>query len=412
MSIIIYSIVYISSAIVFMLVCGLIFKYEIPSKVVFSLVAVGIILRIVLIPIQPVGSDDWYRYIWDGKVMDEGINPYRYAPANPALAQLRSTILPSRINHADMKTIYPPLAEILFYAAYKIDGESFLGLKLLLFIFDLATILGIFLITNKLVLNLKNILIYALCPLLLFQFFVDGHADGFGIALLVFSIFFYLDDKKVMSYLFIGLSASIKPISLILVPVLFFHEKSFREKIKVVIMSLAILALFYLPFIFSGTPFKALATFSENWTFNGIVFDLLNVFIKDNQRTRMICGILFVIFYLRTIMSHHKTINTVESLLQKIYVSIFLLYIFSPVVHPWYLSWLAILLPLVPRWSGIVYVSLISLTAFTVINYRSTGVWKEYLFVLLLEYVPVLALFVYELVRNDRSSEKTAVLQQ
>ncbi len=256
MSIITYSIVFISASLFFMLVCGFILKYNVPAKFIFGLLAVAIIFRMVLIPIHPVGSDDYYRYIWDGKVMSAGINPYRYSPVDQALAQLHSNVLPSRINFADMKTLYPPLAEILFYLAYKISGENFLGIKLLLFIFDLMTIFGIFLIIRKLNMSYKNILIYALCPLPLFQFFIDGHVDGFGITFLIFSLFLYLDDKKVLSYLLIGLSASIKPLSLILIPILFFHEKTLRQRIKVVFVPTMVCGFVYLPFIFSGARFK------------------------------------------------------------------------------------------------------------------------------------------------------------
>ena len=406
MSIITYTIVYISASFLFMWLCVFILKYDMPARLVFGLLAAAIIIRIPLVPIHPVGSDDYYRYVWDGKVMSAGINPYRYTPVDPALAQLHSNIIPSRINFADMKTLYPPLAEILFYLAYKISGEGFLGMKALLFIFDLMTMFGIFLIIRKLNLNCKNILLYAICPLPLFQFFIDGHVDGFGITLVIFSIFFYLDDKKVLSYVLIGLSASIKPLSLILIPILFFQERTFRERIRVAFLPTMVCGLMYLPFMFSGSPFQALTTFAANWTFNGVVFDVLNLFIHDNQRARFICGILFFISYLPVILSRSKVPpNSVENsagtgLLTKIYMSMFLLFIFSPVVHPWYMSWLVILLPLIPRWSGIAYVSLISLTSFTVLNYQLTGVWKEYTFVLLFEYIPVLILFGYELVKQ------------
>ena len=74
--------------------------------------------------------------------------------------------------------------------------------------------------------------------------------------------------------------------------------------------------------------------------------------------------------------------------------------IFSPVVHPWYLSWLIILLPFITRWSGILYASLISLTSFTILNYHLNGAWKEYPLVLVLEYAPVISFFIYEEIKN------------
>ena len=149
-------------------------------------------------------------------------------------------------------------------------------------------------------------------------------------------------------------------------------------------------ALLYLPFIFS-TPisriFEALTNFAVNWTFNGFVFEILN----DNQKSRLLCGIIFMLVYLPVIFSRKDFLN-------KIYLSVFLLLIFSPVAHPWYVTWLAVLLPIIPRWSGILYINLICLTVFTVLNYQLYGIWKNYPAVLILEYVPVLTFFLYELI--------------
>ena len=49
-------------------------------------------LRLPLIVSPPFLSTDIYRYVWDGRVQAAGINPYRYLPADPALASLRDAI--------------------------------------------------------------------------------------------------------------------------------------------------------------------------------------------------------------------------------------------------------------------------------------------------------------------------------
>ena len=112
---------------------------------------------------------------------------------------------------------------------------------------------------------------------------------------------------------------------------------------------------------------------------------------------RHFCYSLFIVLYLPVILSR-------KDLITKIYLSVFLLFIFSPVVHPWYLSWLAVILPFIPKWSGITYVSLVSLTSFTILNYQLNGIWKEYTPALIFEYVPVILLFSFELLkmRKDR----------
>ena len=392
-AIITYSIVYISSSFIFIFLCIYILKINLPKKYVYFLLAAGMSLRFIFIFIEPIGSDDYYRYLWDGKVLAQGINPYEYAPSDINLSKFHSVELPSHVSFPKIKTISPPLSEALFYAAYKIGGESFFGLKILIFIFELFTIFGLLLILKESKLNVKNILLYSLAPLPLFELLINAHVDGFGLPLLIFGIYFYLRKKNNISLIFIGLSICVKYIGIILLPILFFTQKDMKEKIKVIIIPLIVIMLSYLPFIFSANVFEALKNFTINWEFNGSVFESVNSFLNNNQVSRLVCGILFLIVYIPVILSK-------KNLLNKIYLSIFLLLIFSPVVHPWYLTWLAIIVVFVPRWSGIFFINLVSLTVITVVNYKLNGVWKNYPLVMMLEYVPVFFTFFYELLSN------------
>jgi hypothetical protein len=386
----IYTIAFISSSIIYLFLCLQILKLELPVKYFYTLIGLSIIIKLAFIPLHPIGSDDYYRYVWDGKVQSNGINPYKYAPADTALNSLHSDILPKLINFPDMKTIYPPLSEMIFRLSYLMCGESYIGVKIFLFFFDLISIWGILLILRKLNLPYQNILIYSLCALPIFQYFIDAHLDGLGLPIFIFTIYFYLNEQKLLSLVFLAASICIKPLGMILIPIFFFNERGFNHKLKVVIIPAVLCLLMYLPYLFTGSPFQALMQFTEHWTFNGILFSVLDVLFKNNQHTRLICGIIFILLYLPVILSR-------KDLITKIFLSIFLLFICSPVVHPWYLGWLAVLLPFIPRWSGITYVSLISLTSFTILNYLLNGVWKEYTPVLILEYIPVIILFTFEL---------------
>lgn len=394
-AIVAYTITTISSSLIFIAACVLLLKEDVPAKYFYGLLTIGIILRVAFLFVHPVGSPDYYRYVWDGKVQAHGINPYRYAPDDSALASLHSDIVPRLVTYPDMRTIYPPLSENLFYLAYILGGESYLGIKFLILAFDLLTMLALFVTLKKLKLDRKHLLIYVLCPLPLIQFFLDAHADSFGFAFLIFAVYFYLGDKKTIAYLFVGLSMLVKPLALIILPIVFFAEKGTFNRLKAAAIPILLVGLCYLPYVFTGYPFQALMKFTENWTFNGVIFDILDSFIRDNQRARTVCAILLAIAYVPVILSR-------KDLLTKIYMSIFLLFLFSPIVHPWYIGWLALLLPLVPRRSGIAYVGLSSLTAFTILTYQRTGVWNDYTLVLIFEYTPVILLFLWEIFRLDR----------
>src|SRR5947207_3574662 len=56
---------------------------------VMVLVTLAVTMRVPAWVARPAHSDDVYRYLWDGRVVRAGVNPYRYAPAAPELAALR-----------------------------------------------------------------------------------------------------------------------------------------------------------------------------------------------------------------------------------------------------------------------------------------------------------------------------------
>ena len=52
-----------------------------PPSVRFAL-GVSILARLILIPSTPIQEDDIYRYLWDGRVVAEGVSPYLYSPVD------------------------------------------------------------------------------------------------------------------------------------------------------------------------------------------------------------------------------------------------------------------------------------------------------------------------------------------
>lgn len=388
-----FTVVYISASAIFLILCWIIFKIEITNKQLIFFLGIGIALRIGFVNFTPVGSDDVYRYMWDGRVQDTGINPYRYAPIDPALNFLHTDILPKKLNYIDMKTIYFPLSQWLFYTGYKISGENVWGYKLLLLVFEMFTFLSVFLLLKKLKLPLKFILFYVLCPLPIIHFAIDAHLDGFGLPLLLFAVYFYLSNKRILSYIFLGLSLTIKPIGLLFIPIFFLNEKGWSNKIKSAVIPLLAFFLQFIPYIINTNPFEAFIIYSKNWTFNGVVFNIIDYFMRFNAKTRIVCAVFLGMFLLPLYLSR-------RDILEKLYYSVILLMIFSPVVHPWYIAWLVVFLPIIPRWSGIVYAATSCLTAFTILHYQLYGVWNEYPLLVIFEYLPVIIILILELTEN------------
>jgi Glycosyltransferase family 87 len=122
-----------------------------PRRWALGLILIGgIAIQLAALSAPPRGSDDAYRYIWDGKVQAAGIDPYRYPPAAPQLVSLRDPFLwpaqgpycvapgtrlnetpaepaapgCTRINRPTVPTIYPPVAEGYFTAVQYLSPSS------------------------------------------------------------------------------------------------------------------------------------------------------------------------------------------------------------------------------------------------------------------------------------------------
>ena len=109
----------------------------------------GIALQMVAVSAPPRGSNDLYRYIWDGKVQAAGVDPYQYVPMATQLTGVRDGFLfnpsaeycvsPSyvdrhpaadltpgctKINRPTVPTIYPPVAEAYFLGVHYLPTGS------------------------------------------------------------------------------------------------------------------------------------------------------------------------------------------------------------------------------------------------------------------------------------------------
>src|SRR5947209_15933413 len=146
------------------------------------------LFRLSLLFSPPYLSDDIYRYIWDGRVQAAGINPYRYIPADAALAQLRDDKIYPRINRKDYaRTIYPPAAEAVFFLTTRIS-ESVTWMKATMVLFEALAVWALAVLLASLGLPRQRILLYAWHPLVVWEFAGSGHADSIAIAFIALAM--------------------------------------------------------------------------------------------------------------------------------------------------------------------------------------------------------------------------------
>lgn len=138
------------------------------------------LLRGALLAMEP--SDDVHRYVWEGRIQNYGFNPYRHAPKDPRLADLRDEHW-SRINHPDYPAIYPPLAQIEFLLIASVSTSPY-GMKIVHVMWDLLTIGVLASCLSRIGRPKQLAVLYGACPLVLTAFAIEGHVDSLMLLLL------------------------------------------------------------------------------------------------------------------------------------------------------------------------------------------------------------------------------------
>ena len=187
------------------------------------ILVVAIACRLATLFNDPFLSSDVYRYVWDGIVQHAGINPYRYVPADPALLALRDAsdgdIFP-HINRAGYaRTIYPPVAQIFFWIITFIS-PTLTMMKTAMVLFEGLAVTALLALFRHLGIRREQILLYAWCPVLIWEIAGSGHLDAVIIALLSITLLFRYRRRPVLTGLFLGLAVATKLYPIVLLPAL------------------------------------------------------------------------------------------------------------------------------------------------------------------------------------------------
>ena len=184
------------------------------KRLLFIIVSIALGLRGAAIFTVPILEVDYYRYLWDGKVLAKGISPYAYSPAQVLLADNANTrddyqqavfmsiesdsnyTILQRVHFPEYTTIYPPVSQLVFASAMKwFPAHASVSahvtfMKFVLLIFDVLT-LGLLL---KLLARRGHSpgwsIAYAWNPLVIKEVANTGHLDSIAVFFLVAAVYF------------------------------------------------------------------------------------------------------------------------------------------------------------------------------------------------------------------------------
>jgi len=313
------------------------------------LLLVSGLFRLIFLWSEPTLSDDFYRFVWDGRVIEAGYSPYAYMPNDTPPAWIESADpnneLLENLNSPDYYSVYPPLHQAVFYLAAKTSSDlksALVMMRLVLILADMLLIVLLFRIASNLG-RPDAALLYALNPLVIIEISGNLHFEGLVALPLVLAVWWLHKKPVIFSGALLGIAAAIKFTPFIFLPAML-REKSRMQAVKLA-------TLCFLCFGFMGWwllsaeeiihLFKSVRLYFQSFEFNASVYYLFREagqwFLGYNPVA--ITGIVVPALGAAIMLwiSFVKRAGDEAALFRKMVFVGFVYLLFATTVHPWYL---------------------------------------------------------------------------
>ena len=255
------------------------------QHVKFGLLVASLILtRLPFFFHLPQLSDDFYRFLWDGLLLTEGINPFGAVPTDMDLTLFGKKEFAERLlsgmNSAGYGSVYPPLHQAVFWIGAKLSGGSLLD--------GVNTMRGVILVAEAGMAvyflrfsGLKNagfiMAAYLLNPLVVVEGVGNVHMEAVMVPLLAVGLHMLISQKTLKGSLLFAGSVLVKLTPLLLAPMLFFRKEGSNRWLMAATVVVAV-AIAFLPFapwyLFSGVD-GSFGLYFQSFEFNASVYYLL-----------------------------------------------------------------------------------------------------------------------------------------
>ncbi len=366
---------------IFQLVLALLtLRYFQRVKVVIPLLYIvgsAVILRAIGLFGVPLFEDDYHRYLFDGFMTVTSGDPFSLPPssffASDHLPERVEELL-SQINFPDIATVYGPVTQWIFAAAWTISPGSIWPFQLLAGLADILVLLVLARLCQSK--QQRNYLIlYAWAPLLIKEFVITAHPDIYAIAFCVLALSATLAHRWWIGGLLLALAVGAKVFALLIIPLVICYPKNFRSSSKIILGFLLGILLITLSFGTLGIWFpEGLGAMAKHWIFNAplyrALFPPLPITVIKVFALVLLSAVIwwrmYKIFMLRgeSNVQSEKAAALFSGLLW-VYSTLLLV---LPALNPWYVCWILPFAVLTTQRWPFVWATLITLAYHTGIN--------------------------------------------
>lgn len=375
------------------------------------LLVIGILFRLMFLMAEPNLSQDFYRFIWDGHLVANLMNPYLGIPDN--LIQQKDLIIPNAQElykgmgelSAQHYSNYPPFNQMIFALAALFGGKSIMGSVLVMRTVIILSDIGVVYFGRKLLKHFNRpqhlIFWYFLNPLVIIELSGNLHFEGVMLFFFVWSLYLLSQKKWMLAALPYALSIAIKLVPLLFLPLFLKHlglKKSFIFYLFVGATCLLCFLPFYSP-DFLGNYSQTIGLWFSNFEFNAGLYNGIKqiAIIFDGKPWELIktygkiVPILTVLAVLG--LTFFRQNQKLAVLITSMLCVLTLYYLLSATVHPWYIIFLVLLGVFTEYRFAVLWSLVVVLSYFA----YSNPAFTENLWLLALEYSVVFGFLAYEI---------------
>lgn len=366
------------------------------------------LFRLALLVVVPNLSDDYIRFIWDGRLLAHGYNPYLYLPSQVVHTPVAATAgltdaLFQGLNSPQYFTVYPPLNQALFGLAAWLCPSSVpgtvIGLRIPILLAELGTMWLLAKLLRRFGKNPNLSLLYGLNPLVILELTGNLHFEAIMIFFVLLSVWLLVQYKWLSSSVALSLGIGAKLLPVILLPLLVRHL-GWKRGLLYASATVAFTVFLFLPFLsleLVRNVFSSLDLYFQKFEFNASIYYLVRAVGYWLVGYNPIAGVGFALFVLigvavLYIAFRTKSPRSGTAFSLNILATLSLYWLLATTVHPWYITSLVAISLFTPFrypliWSGVIILSYAT---------YQTASYTENLWLTALEYGLVVGVGVYE----------------
>lgn len=311
-----------------------------------EVLVLAVVFRLLLLPLMPSLSDDGFRYVWDGLLQTDGINPYLYHPDDPSLRHLQERAAYEGLNSKEYYSVYPPLSQFIFYLSVLIGPDGFGWRFLIIKIFITAAEIGALFLLAGLV-DPRKLVLYAWNPLVIVEVAGQGHGEGLVAALLIVIVWGVRKEKPQAAVAALTGAIWVKLMPVLLLPFVL-RRTGWRHIWIPVVLSGALLAPFAAPGVIDNVV-SSLKLYVTHFEFNAAPYLILKWLgystvggAAVEATVGWILAGLLMVWIGRLYFRDHQQRRELTSIVALVVGGYVVL---STTVHPWYLVPVLAMLP-------------------------------------------------------------------